>query len=243
MWRAGLALALALLASPAVAQDSWALRDGAFVADGAVRLTQPTDRYAHDVLGGIPMFSRLEAGDCAGCAVDLPAELVFEDVAPRLWDADGDGQPEIVVVESHVAEGARLAIWSVDAQGPRRRAETPFIGQPQRWMAVAGLGDYDGDGRPEIAYVDRPHLARELVFVRLEGDQLVEIARASGFSNHQIGETTVSSATQPCAGRDTLFLPDATHARILAVTLTAGRIVAQDAGGNQGPGQQFRCAK
>ena len=78
-----------------------------------------------------------------------------------------------------LARGAALAIY--DAQG--LRAATPFIGQPHRWLAPAAIGDLDGDGRVEIAYVDRPHLRRELVFVRLEGDRVVEIARQAGLTN------------------------------------------------------------
>jgi hypothetical protein len=248
---AALALLLAL-AVPAAGQDHVAV-EGPGPGEGIVdapawpvgaRLSVPTDRYAHGVLGGIPMFARLEveALACGACrhgregdGIDLPAHLVFEDVAPRLWDADGDGRPEIVVVEAHVTRGARLAVWAYPDKGVRnarlaRLAATAFIGRPQRWLAPAGIGDFDGDGRPEIAYVDRPHLARELVFVRLDRGRLVEIARAPGFSNHRIGDTAIASATRRCDGHDEVLLPDPDRRRLLAVRLDGRRIVTRDAG-------------
>ncbi len=81
----------------------------------AARLTEPTDRYRHDILGTIPPFAVLEveARACGACRhgwesawTRLPEDMVFEDVAPRLWDVTGDGRPEIVVVETHVDQGA-----------------------------------------------------------------------------------------------------------------------------------------
>jgi hypothetical protein len=44
----------------------------------------------------------------------------------------------------------------------RLLAATPHIGSANRWLAPIGAADLDGDGRVEIAYVDRPHLARTL---------------------------------------------------------------------------------
>ncbi len=200
------------------------------------RLTGPTDRYAHGVLGNIPMFSRLEVralacGTCGdgreGDSIELPEALVFEDVAPRLWDVTGDGSPEIVVVEAHRRKGARLAVWAYPEKGRRNGAlqrigATPFIGAPQRWLAPAGIGDFDGDGRTEIAFVDRPHLARELVFVRMAGERLVQIARVPGFSSHRIGDTTIRSGVRNCGLGDELILPDADHSRLIAYRLDKG---------------------
>ena len=208
----------------------------------AARLSHATDRYDHDVLGGIPPWGVLEvdARACGACrhgtegaSVTLPKDMVFEDVAPRLWDVTGDGRPEIVVVETHIAKGARLAVWSYSDIGAdlSRLAETGFIGTRHRWLAPVGAGDFDGDGRIEIAYVDRPHLARELVFVRLEGGRLREIARAPGFSAHRIGDTTITAAVRICSDdRAEVLLPDADWTRILAVSMSEGRINVRDLG-------------
>lgn len=218
-----------------MAAQTWALPGGAaHVADpsGAARLVAPTDRYGHDVLGGIPRWSALGIG---GLRADLPETLVFEDVAPRLWDVDGDGRPEVVVVEAHVARGARLAVWSADGGRLRRVAATPFIGAPHRWLAPAGIADFDGDGRVEIAYVDRPHLARELVFVRLSGDRLEEVARGPGLTNHRIGDAFIAGGLRDCGAGPELVLaaPDWRRARI--VRLGPDGVMARDGGAIAGP--------
>lgn len=210
----------------------------------AARLSGATDRYPHDVLGGIPGWTDLTvtARACRACrhgsesgTIRLDPPLVFEDAAPRLWDVTGDGRPEVVVVESHETLGARLAVWawrdSTDtAEGLRRIATTPHIGTRFRWLAPAGIGDFAGDGTPVIAYVDRPHLAQEVVFVRLQGDRLTEIARAPGYSNHRIGETAIAGASRTCDGRAEVIVPRSDAPRLSALRLEGGRIVARDAG-------------
>ena len=253
-----LALALLTLTTPVSAEPTWLRSAAAFVETRVLapagpdtarpawpyvaRLSHPTDRYDHDVLGGIPPWSMLEvvALACGACRpgsessrVTLPDTLVFEDVAPRLWDVTGDGRPEIVVVESDLALGARLAVWAYPASGGAlvRIATTDFIGTPHRWLAPVGAGDFDRDGRIEIAYVDRPHLVRELVFVRLAGGHLREIARAPGFTAHRIGDTAIASVLRTCSdGRAEVLLPSANWTRLLAVQLADGRVLARDLG-------------
>jgi len=192
------------------------------------RLSGPTDAWDHDVLGGLPAWTYLEVGavSCGGCrhgyeggTARLTDGLVFEDVAPRLWDVTGDGRPEIVVVESHPKTGARLAVWIYSDIGGNlaRLAATEFIGQPHRWLAPAGIADFDGDGRLEIAYVDRPHLLKELVFVRLEGDRLVETLRLPGLSNHRIGDSFISGGLRDCGQGPELILASQDWTRVMRV--------------------------
>ena len=110
-------------------------------------------------------------------------------------------------------------------------ASTRFIGTPQRWLAPVAIADLDGDGRPEIAYVDRPHLTRELVVVRLEGRRLREVARSTGFTAHRIGDSEITGAVRLCAGGAAeLLLPDADWSRLLAVRLRSGDLTARDLG-------------
>ncbi len=219
-----LALALVLMAGAASAGaasgETVRLGEGEVVrAD----LTQPTDRYDHAVLGDALEWGglTLSVNTCIGCAglqlsdvtITLPPHRVFEDVEARLADLDGDGRAEVVVVETDLALGASLAIY-----GPRGRiAATPFIGQPHRWLAPAGIADFDGDGTIEIAYVDRPHLVADLVFVRLEGDRLVETARLPGLTNHRIGDDFISGGLRDCATGPDLILASRDWSRILRV--------------------------
>lgn len=204
----------------------------------SARLGSPTDRYDHDILGGIPRWTALAitALACGACrggratySFALPDDMVFEDIAPRLWDVTGDGRPEVVVVETALALGARLAVWGFDSDGTiTRLATTDFIGTPHRWLAPVAAGDLDGDGRIELAYVDRPHLARDLVIVRLAGPELREVARATGFTAHRIGDRSITAALRSCGGgRAELILPDATWSQLMALRLTSGRIEAR----------------
>jgi hypothetical protein len=150
--------------------------------------------------------------------VVLPQSLVFEDVAPRLWDVTGDGAPEVVVVESHQSKGARLAIY--DETG--RIAQTPYIGQRNRWLAPVGAGDLDGDGQIEVAYVDRPHLAKTLRVWRLSNSKLVQVASLPGVTNHQIGWDYIVGGLRNCAGqRPELILADGGWRSVVAVQLDA----------------------
>lgn len=239
--RRALALAAALLASaalaPAVLAPAALAQTDALRKDGVLdaRLILSTGRYDHAVLGDGLEWGAMEIiyKHCLGCrgldlrrvVIELPESRVFEDVEARVADLDGDGLAEVLVVETDLARGASLAVY-----GPRGKiAATPFIGQRHRWLAPAGVGDFDGDGRPEIAYVDRPHLARELVFLRLEAGRLTEIARAPGFSNHRIGETDIASAVRRC-GSDALLMPDLDRRRLLAIRLDGRSVSVGDAG-------------
>tara|TARA_R110002110_G_scaffold123298_9_gene299987 strand:+ start:13916 stop:14665 length:750 start_codon:yes stop_codon:yes gene_type:complete len=236
-----LALALLLLLLPATGQtQTWALPDGqAYVETTGpvkVRLGGPTLRYDHDVLGGMPRWSTLSVAAPGGSSsVSLPENLVFEDTRPRLWDVTGDGTPEIVVVESSLTKGARLAVWSFQGARLERLAETAYFGRPQRWLAPLAVGDFDGDGRPEIAYVDRPHLARELVFLRFENGNLRELARLGGVTNHRIGDSYISGGARNCGKGSEAILVDSDWSRIIAVTLRGTRPEPRILGSYQSP--------
>ena len=146
-------------------------------------------------------------------SVTLPEGRVFEDIQPRCADLDGRPGREIIVVESSFDGGAQLAIYGA-VTGPDgaptlgKIAATPHIGRRNRWLAPAGVGDFDGDGRPEIAYVEKPHLSGVLRFWRLEGEGLVEIASQGGFSNHRIGQDFITGGVRECGGETAVILPN-----------------------------------
>ena len=193
----------------------------------------PTDRYDHAVLGDALEWGGLDLTTASGqvLRVTLPESRVFEDVTTRLADLDGDGDREVVVVETDIARGAMLAVY--DASG-RVAATAPF-GETHRWLAPAGIADLDGDGRIEIAYVDRPHLARELVVVRLEGAELVELARLAGLTNHRIGDRVIRGGVRDCGTGPDLRLAEPTWTRVMRVVFQDGRLTAQPLGAIAGP--------
>jgi len=220
--RALFACLAVLFAAPAAAAEGGVL---------AARYTEPTERYSHGVLGDAIEYGALEMRtQNRKVLVRLPDDHVFEDLVPRLADIDGDGENEVIVVETDMARGAALAIY--DETG--KRAETPHIGEPSRWLAPVGAADLDGDGFVEIAYVDRPHLAKVLRVWRYRNGSLSEVAQSPGLSNHRIGEDFISGGIRNCGSGPELVTANAGWTRIMATRLVSGDLQSRDLGDFQG---------
>ncbi len=200
--RAWLAAGLGLMAAPVMAEIT------------SARYTEETSRYAHGVLGDAIEYGTLELTLRGGkrLAITLPQDRVFEDIAPRLMDMDGDGAPEVIVVESSQTGGARLAIY--DENG--LRAATPHIGQRNRWLAPIGAADLDGDGHVEVAYIDRPHLAKTLRVWRYKDGVLTEVANKAGLTNHRIGEDFISGGIRDCGDGPEMITVNANWSEVMA---------------------------
>lgn len=199
----------------------------------SARYTEPTTRYAHGVLGDAIEYGALELVTRAGRQITLrlPQARVFEDIAPRLHDLDHDGDLEVVVVESDQSRGARLAIYDesglVDA--------TPYIGQANRWLAPLGVADLDGDGAVELAYIDRPHLAKTLRIWRFQDGRLTHLADQPGLTNHRIGEDFISGGIRSCGDTPELITADASWTSIIATRFKGGRFTMRRIGAFDGP--------
>lgn len=189
----------------------------------------PTDRYGHGVLGDrfepttLTAYSPTAANTCRILGVTLDADHVFEDVAPRLQDLDGDGAAEIIVVRSHARLGAQLAVYGDAGDGMNLRliAATPYIGQSSRWLAPVGAADLNGDGLMEIAFVDRPHLARILrVWTYFPDGRLEQIASLGGLTNHRIGEDFITGGIRDCGGTPEIVTADTGWSQVMITTLT-----------------------
>ena len=195
-------------------------------------------RYAHGVLGDaieateLHAYSETATTPCAVQSVTLPVALVFEDTAPRLVDLDADGRPEILVVQSHRDLGAQLAVYGIasDGRGLALLATTPYIGRRHRWLAIIGAADLDGDGHMEIAYIDRPHLARTLRIWRYDADTLTEVAAATGLTNHRIGEAHISSGIRDCGAGPDILTADTGWTRLIATRFDGQSLTARDLG-------------
>lgn len=181
-------------------------------------------RYPHGVLGDEIEYDTLAVTLSDGRVLrrKWQAPLVFEDIAPRLWDVTGDGAPEVVTVESHADRGARLAVWSVAEGDLAPLAATPFIGQRFRWLAPVGATDLDDDGAIEIAYVDRPHLAKTLRIWRFADGALTEVAALEGLTNHRIGWDYIEGGLRTCGDGPEIVLASADWRAVMVVRMREG---------------------
>ena len=187
----------------------------------------PTDRYAHGILGDAIEWGELQiTSDLGVRSFVLPQDRVFEDVAPRLADLDGDGTAEVVVVETLNREGAQLAIY--DETG--KIAATPHIGRTNRWLAPIGVADLDGDGIIEVAYIDRPHLAKTLRVWQFVDGALEPVADLSGLTNHRIGESDIGGGIRDCGQGPEMITASADWTKVMATTLTNGQLTSRAIG-------------
>ena len=213
-------------AAPALAQDrSQPAEPCETCTDGLTAWFQePVARYGHNVLGNTPewVVLALKVGD-QEIHHTLPDNRVFEDIAPRLADLDGDGQAEVIVVESDTRLGAQLAVYDIDG----KRAETPFIGQSFRWLAPVGVGDLNGDGQQDLAYVETPHLGKMLRIWTYQDGALVELGRVSGVTNHRIGEPFITSGIKTCGSETEILLASADWSAMISVHFKDGELRAE----------------
>jgi hypothetical protein len=193
---------------------------------------EPTTRYDHGILGDAVEWGALELAVelCAGCArsdrqnlvIRLPKTRVFEDLVPRLIK-DETGRVLVMVVETDLRLGARLALYDhtglVDA--------TPFIGSTHRWLAPVGAADLDGDGFTEVAYVEKPHLSKELKVWRLRGGKLRFVASLGGLTNHRIGEDFISGGLRDCGGGLEIITVNGNWSKVMATQLKNDRLNAR----------------
>lgn len=195
--------------------------------------SEPTTRYAHGVLGDAIEYGALVLTMKAGKQITLrlPETRVFEDLAPHLIDVDLDGDQEVVVIEASISEGARLAIY--DETG--LITATPYIGRANRWLAPLGAGDLDEDGFIELAYIDRPHLAKTLRIWRFENGALRHLADLPGLTNHKIGEDFISGGIRTCTGAPEIITANANWSRIIATRYADGSFTSRDLGPFKGP--------
>ncbi len=198
----------------------------------AAHYSDPTTRYQHGIFGRDTEYGALvlTIDNCYRCLVydektvriTLPDRRVFEDLEPRLADLDGDGYPEVVVVETDIELGAQLAVYGIEG----RIAATANIGMPQRWLAPAGIADLDGDGQLDIAYVETPRLGKTLRIWTMQRGRLVQIGQHSGLTNHRFGEDFISGGVRDCGLGAEVITADSVWRNIVATRIVSGFAVS-----------------
>ncbi len=191
-----------------------------------------TTRYTHGVLGDAIEPSKLVVTDQHGCArsLELDQSHVFEDLAPRLAEIDTAAGAEVVTIRSHRDYGAQIAIYQLTNNEVTLLTTTPYIGTSNRWLAPVGIADFNNDGDMDIAFVDRPHLAKMLRVWSYTDGKLNQIASKAGYSNHRIGEAFISGGIKTCQGITTMITADTNWERILETTLEGGKLASVSIG-------------
>jgi hypothetical protein len=187
--------------------------------------SQPTSRYRHGALGDTIEGGALVAQTKNGfkATFQLPQTEVFEDIAPRLADLDGDGISEIITVLSSISGGASVTIFGFSGETLVRKAAIPFLGNANEWISVAGIAPYLNMPTPEIAVVVTPHKRGKLGFLKLVRGRLIVVTAQPGYSNHVFGspETRLSaSADVDGNGSVELALPSQDRKSLKIVSLT-----------------------
>lgn len=212
------------------------VKDGrvAISPDGLIKAwyTVETESYGHGALGDpVEALSLVVQEEGSKPAIyTVIADEVFEDLEPRIVDLDRalSGRPEIVAITASSTGGAGIAVFGLGRNSDGdpallRLANSVRIGAPYRWLNIAGIADFDGDGFTEIAYVDRPHIRGELVFLEWRGGRLREQAREDGYANHH-GGSTVQDLSEVADvdgdGTPDLILQVRGYGAIAAVALT-----------------------
>ena len=249
-------LSIYLFSSPASACESLKSDDSDFPESAAQSSSETgiatawydggTGRYRHGVLGDAIEPSILRVTSTAGCtySVELGRPHVFEDIQTRLADINQQPGDEVITIRSHQDYGAQIAIYQLDDGGLELLTETPYIGTANRWLAPVGIADFNNDGDIDIAFVDRPHLAKTLRIWTYRDGELQQIASRRGYSNHRIGENFISGGIKSCEGKTMMITADVGWQRILATTLENDELITQDIGPFEGAAsfeQAIKC--
>jgi hypothetical protein len=211
-----------------------ALPDGkvASALNGDIRqawYAKPTTRYEHGILGDRIEGRSLVAVSRSGKRFEFVLEKthVFEDLAPRIADLDGDGINEIVTIRSSLTKGSSVAVYGLREGKLKLLAHSREIGRTHRWLNIAGIARFFGSAIPVIAWVETPHIGGTLHFARFENGKLIQMrAQQSGFSNHFIGSRELGmSAVADFDGDGTLdlFVPSADRKSLRLVTRSGNR--------------------
>ena len=187
--------------------------------------SKPTTRYNHGILGDAIEAGSLvvETSDGRALEFTLPDNQVFEDITPRLNDLGTSGNMNVITILSDINLGASLAVFGIVEDKLTLIVQTPFIGRSHRWRNIAGIGDFDGDGRTQIAEIVTPHIGGILRFWTWERGTLIPSGKMQGFSNHFIGSREQGLSTQDDFDDDgvsDLALPSADRRALRLINFT-----------------------
>ena len=209
-----------------------ALPDARLLQDGQGRLlvySGATERYGHSVLG-----DGLEASSITiildgheprlAQQFELPADQVFEGIAPIWKDLDQDGQLEIITTVSDADQGARIEIYSESGQLLSAGEST---GQGFRWRHVLAVAPFDIVGNRLIVDILTPHIGGVAEFFHRQESILAKAGTLSGFSTHRFGSRNLDMAVAGDLDNDGLLeilVPSQNMQSLVALSFAPNRL-------------------
>ena len=91
-------------------------QDVAISRNGLVyaQYSNPTNKYTHTILGDSLEATQLVVWkNNVFYKLDLDSNYVFEDIRPRLFDVDNDGELEFIAIRTHLDSGAGIVIYKM----------------------------------------------------------------------------------------------------------------------------------
>lgn len=191
---------------------------------------QPTAKYGHNILGdSIEAEQLVVLRDGVTYTHTLGDQYVFEDIKPRLFDVDNDGQVEIVTIRTHVEKGAGIMIYKIANNTLTEFAWVEEIGTPYRWLNIVAIYDLDGDGATELAWIQTPHIGGILKVAKIEAGKLDALSELSRYSNHSIGERNLClSVVTKTDSATTFYVPTQDRQQIAGFNFIDGSIRQAD---------------
>ena len=86
----------------------------------------------------------------------------------------------------------------------------------------------------DIAYIDRPHLAKILRVWSYRDASLKQAAQKQGLSNHKIGNNFITGGVRQCGNQSSMITVDATWDRLIKTTLQNGKLTSEVIGPYRG---------
>ena len=153
--------------------------------------SEPVDIYKHNIFATPHEFAALQVE--GGQVISAIDGSVFEGIEPLSFHAKAEDKNYIIATQSDFELGAYLTLY---VQGDDGRFElvdqTKPIGRSHRWLALSFAQDIDGNGYPEIGYVETPHIGGTGKLFEIVSDKLAYRAEFAGVSNHKIGSDEIT---------------------------------------------------
>ena len=190
----------------------------------------PTNKYAHAILGDdIEGEELVVYQDGQFYSLLLDDEYVFEDIRPRLFDVDQDGQLEIITIRSNLSLGAGIVIYKLIDDAIVEYATIEEIGTSNKWLNIAAINDMDEDGIVEMIWVQTPHIGGILKIAKIQEGNLEVLSEQSQYSNHGIGERNLClSALTIREAEKVIYVPNQSRTNITGFAFRNQELEAVD---------------